>query len=170
MLGRVRTGLEKCLNFSGILTKCLVFNFALKMVIFFLEKCLKMTILSLQNEASIFFLCLVTFSYYKSISFQWKKNTKKSKKQKNKPIFIYPFWMICDLMVNYVEIQGFVKLPCFCFLQYIWNNTENVPENCKNVLEKNPWKVLVFFFSGNLYLPWLGQSVSSKIMNDNKIL
>ena len=31
---RVVTGLEKCLNFSGVLKKCLIFNFALKMVIF----------------------------------------------------------------------------------------------------------------------------------------
>ena len=31
---RVRTDLEKCLNFSGVLKKCLIFNFALKMVIF----------------------------------------------------------------------------------------------------------------------------------------
>ena len=28
------TDLEKCLNFSGVLKKCLIFNFALKMVIF----------------------------------------------------------------------------------------------------------------------------------------
>ena len=32
--GRVCTDLEKCLNFSGVLKKCLIFNFALKMVIF----------------------------------------------------------------------------------------------------------------------------------------
>ena len=31
---RVVTGLEKCLNFSGVLKKCLIFNFALKKVIF----------------------------------------------------------------------------------------------------------------------------------------
>ena len=31
---RVVTGLEKCLNFNGVLKKCLIFNFALKMVIF----------------------------------------------------------------------------------------------------------------------------------------
>ena len=31
---RVRTDLEKCLNFSGVLKKCLIFNFALKIMIF----------------------------------------------------------------------------------------------------------------------------------------
>ena len=34
ILDKVRTDLEKCLNFSGVLKKCLIFHFALKMVNF----------------------------------------------------------------------------------------------------------------------------------------
>ena len=41
-----------------------------------------------------------------------KKKTKK-KKQKNIRISIYSFWVICDLMVNYMEIQDFVTLDFF---------------------------------------------------------
>ena len=48
-----------------------------------------------------------------------------------KAISIYPFWLICDLMVNYMEIQDFVELPCISLLRYTWNDYH--------------WKVLEFF-------------------------
>ena len=64
---------------------------------------------------------------------------------------MYPFWLICDLTVNYMEIQDFVELPCI-LLWYTWNDSENVLENCENVLEKVLQKCLNFF-SGNLYSP-----------------
>ena len=62
-----------------------------------------------------------------------------------KAISIYPFWVICDLMVNYMEIQDFVELPCISLLRYAWNDIENVIENCENVLEKVLEKCLNFF-------------------------
>ena len=37
-------------------------------------------------------------------------------KMSKKAISIYPFWVICDLMVNYMEIQDFVELPCISLL------------------------------------------------------
>ena len=48
-------------------------------------------------------------------------------------------------MVNYMEIQDFVELPCISLLWYTWNDTENVLENCENVLEKVLEKYLNFF-------------------------
>ena len=60
--------------------------------------------------------------------------------------------MICDLMVNYMEIQDFVELPCISLLRYTWNDTENVLENCVTILEKVLEKCLNFF-SENLYSP-----------------
>ena len=69
-------------------------------------------------------------------------------------ISIYLFWMNCDLMVNYMEIQDFVELPCISLLPYTWNDTENVLENCETILEKVLEKCLNFF-SENLYSPWL---------------
>ena len=54
--------------------------------------------------------------------------------------------MTCDLMVNNMEIQDFVELPCISLLRYTWNDMENVLESCETVLEKS-WKVLEFFFS-----------------------
>ena len=64
-----------------------------------------------------------------------------------------PFWLIYDLMVNYMEIQDFVELPCISLLRYTWNDTENVLENCETILEKVLEKCLNFF-SENLYSPW----------------
>ena len=55
-------------------------------------------------------------------------------------------------MVNYTEIQDFIKLPCISLLWYTWNDTENVLEIWKNVLEKVLEKCLNFL-SGNLYSP-----------------
>ena len=60
--------------------------------------------------------------------------------------------MISDLMVNYMEIQDFVELPCISLLRYTWNDTENVLENCVTILEKVLEKCLNFF-SENLYSP-----------------
>ena len=62
--------------------------------------------------------------------------------------------MICDLMVNYMEIQDFVELSCISLLRYTWNDTENVLENCETILEKVLEKCLNFF-SENLYSPWI---------------
>ena len=74
-------------------------------------------------------------------------------------ISIYLFWMICDLMVNYMEIQDFVELPCISLLRYTWNDTENVLENCETILEKVLEKCLNFF-SENLYSPCVHISVT----------
>ena len=63
-----------------------------------------------------------------------------------KAISIYPFCVICDLMVKYIEIQDFVELPCISLLRYTWNDAENVLENCENVLEKVLEKCLNFFW------------------------
>ena len=41
---------------------------------------------------------------------------KKHKKMSKSTISIYPFWVMCDLMVNYMEIQDFVELPCISLL------------------------------------------------------
>ena len=68
------------------------------------------------------------------------------KKSTKKTISIYPFWVICDLMVNYIEIQDFAELPCISLLRYTWNDTENALENWENVLEKVLEKCLIFFF------------------------
>ena len=65
-----------------------------------------------------------------------------------------PFWMIYDLMVNYMEIQDFVELPCISLLRYTWNDTGNVLENCETILEKVLEKCLNFFLE-NLYSPWI---------------
>ena len=70
---------------------------------------------------------------------------KKRQKMSKKAIFIFLFWLICDLMVNHMEIQDFVELPCISSLWYTWNDTENVLENCENVLEKVLEKCLIFF-------------------------
>ena len=72
-----------------------------------------------------------------------------------KQISIYPFRMICDLMVNYMEIQDFVKLPCISLLRYTWNDMENVLENCETILEKVLEKCLNLFCE-NLYSPCKG--------------
>ena len=58
----------------------------------------------------------------------------------------------CDLMVNYMEIQDFVKLPYISLLWYTWNDMENVLENCETILEKVLENCLNFF-SENLYSP-----------------
>ena len=77
---RVVTGLEKCLNFSGVLKvlkKCLIFYFALKMVIFpgkVLEN--DNFILEIKHLDILMFLCFFTSNYHKLILFQWKKNHK----------------------------------------------------------------------------------------------
>ena len=70
---------------------------------------------------------------------------KTQKMLKKKAIFIYPFWLICDLTVNCMEIQDFVQLPCISLLWYTWNDNENVLEKCENVLEKVLEKCLNFF-------------------------
>ena len=73
------------------------------------------------------------------------------KKQcQQKAISIYPFWVICDLMVNYIQIQDFVELPCISLLWHAWNDTENVLENCVNILEKVLEKCLNFFWKSVL--------------------
>ena len=56
---------------------------------------------------------------------------------------IYQFWAICDLMVNYMEIQDFVTLPYNSLLRYTWNDTENF-------LEKVFVKSLNFFWKSVL--------------------
>ena len=56
------------------------------------------------------------------------------------------------LMVNYMEIQDFVELPCISLLPYTWNHTEHVIENYETILEKVLEKCLNFF-SENLYSP-----------------
>ena len=78
---------------------------------------------------------------------------------KKKAIFIHSFWLIFDLMVNYLEIKDFVKeikdfveLSCISSLWYTWKDVENVLENCKNVLEKVLENCLNFF-SGDMYSP-----------------
>ena len=48
-------------------------------------------------------------------------------------------------VVNYMEIQDFVELPCISLLRYTWNDTENVLENCETILEKVLEKCLNFF-------------------------
>ena len=40
------------------------------------------------------------------------------KKRQQKAISIYPFWVICDFMVNYMQSQDFVELPCISLLRY----------------------------------------------------
>ena len=67
------------------------------------------------------------------------------KKCQQKAISIYPFWVICDLMVNYIQIQDFVELPCISLLWHTWNNTENILENYEIILEKVLEKCLNFF-------------------------
>ena len=49
-------------------------------------------------------------------------------------------------MVNYMEIQDFVELPCISLLRYTWNDTENVLENYETMFEKVFEKCLNFFF------------------------
>ena len=73
-----------------------------------------------------------------------------------KAISIYLFWMICELVVNYMEIQDFVELPCISLPWYTWNDAENVLENCEIVLEK-----CLNFFSGNLYSPCYSDVIMS---------
>ena len=48
-------------------------------------------------------------------------------------------------MANYMEIQDFVELPYTCLLRFTWNDTENVLENGKNILEKVLEKCLNIF-------------------------
>ena len=129
-----------------------------------------MTSLSLKNKTSRyfgFFLMFLTFNYHKLNSFQEKKYKNMLK------ISIYLFWMNCDLMVNYMEIQDFVELPCISLLPYTWNDTENVLENCETILEKVLEKCLNFF-SENLYSPWhmyryLVYFFSNLLVLDNKV-
>ena len=64
---------------------------------------------------------------------------------KKQTISMYQFWVIGDLMVNYMEIQDFVGLSCISLLRYTCNEPENVLENCENVLEKVLEKCLNFF-------------------------
>ena len=64
--------------------------------------------------------------------------------------------MICEFIVNYMEIQDLVELSCISLLWYTWNDTENVLENCEIVLEKVLEKWLIFFLEtyaphGNAY-------------------
>ena len=61
-------------------------------------------------------------------------------------------WFVTCRMVNYMEIQDFVELPCISLLRYTWNDTENVLENCETIFEKVFEKCLTFF-SENLYSP-----------------
>ena len=56
---------------------------------------------------------------------------------------IYQFWVICDLMVNHMEIQDFVTLSYNSLLRYTWNDTENF-------LEKVFVKSLNFFWKSVL--------------------
>ena len=72
-----------------------------------------------------------------------------------------PFWLIYDLMVNYMEIQDFVELPCISLLRYTWNDTENVLENCETILKKVLEKCLNFF-SENLYSPCTSPRFTSR--------
>ena len=184
---RVRTDLEKCLNFSGVLKKCLIFNFALKMMIFpgkviendnfILEK--------ITHPDILFFLCFFTLNYHKWISFQYKNKTKKSKKaisicpfwviryfiffyvslpwiiineshlnvkqkqkKSQKAISICPFWVICDLWWitwKFKILSSYPVISLLKVLQYAWNDSENVLENCENVFEKVLEKCLNFF-------------------------
>ena len=55
-------------------------------------------------------------------------------------------WFVTCRMVNYMEIQDFVELPCISLLRYTWNDTENVLENCETIFEKVFEKCLTFFF------------------------
>ena len=48
-------------------------------------------------------------------------------------------------MVNYMEIQDFVELPCISLLRYTWNDTENVLENYETMFEKVFEKCFNFF-------------------------
>ena len=59
----------------------------------------------------------------------------KKKKTCKKAILIYLSWVICNVMVNYLEIQDFVELSFISLLRYTWDDIENVLENCENVLE-----------------------------------
>ena len=72
-----------------------------------------------------------------------KKNIQRNIKR---AISIYPFWVIGDLMVNYMEIQDFVELSCISLLRYTGNDTGNVLESWENVLEKFLENCLNFFF------------------------
>ena len=103
---------------------------------FFLEKCLKMTVLSLKNKTSRYFVLFCVALPQIIINYSYFNEKKKTQKMSKKAIFIYPFWLICDLTVNCMEIQDFVQLPCISLLWYTWNDHENVLENCENVLEK----------------------------------
>ena len=53
--------------------------------------------------------------------------------------------MICDLTVNYMEIQDFVNLPGISLMRLTWNDSENDLENCENILENILEKCLNFF-------------------------
>ena len=53
--------------------------------------------------------------------------------------------MTCDLMVNYMENQDFDRVTLYFLIGYTWKDTENILENCKNVLENVHEKCLIFF-------------------------
>ena len=90
------------------------------------------------------------------------------KKKSKKGNFHLPFLSDLWLMVNYMEIQDFVELPCnfFTAIHLVYTpDSENVLENCENVLEKVLEKCLNFF-SVNLYSPcYLNQCWPDSLMH-----
>ena len=75
-----------------------------------------------------------------------KKHFNEKNNASQKALSMYQFWVTGDLMVNYMEMQDFVELPCITSLRYTWNDTDNVLENCENVLEKSLKSAWIFFW------------------------
>ena len=124
-----------------MLKKCLIFHFALKMVIFFLEKCLKMINLSLKiTHPDILgvFLWFFTLNYRKLISFQW------AKKSTNSNLHLP---MLSDLWLD-GELHGnsrFYRVALFFLSVILLEGHWECSWNLQKYPWKSPWKVLVFF-------------------------
>ena len=101
-----------------------------------------MTVLSLKNKTSRYFVL-----FYVSLPQIIINNliSMKNKKCKKKSNFHLPVLTDLWLAVNCMEIQDFVQLPSISLLWYTWNDNENVLEKCENVLEKVLEKCLNFF-------------------------
>ena len=139
MYFRVRTGLEKCLNFSGVLKKCLIFNFALKMVIF-PGKVLENDNFILENKTSGYFVVfydswpwiIVNKSYF---------NEKKVNKKQFPSTFLSDLWLDGELHWN----SRFYQVTLYFFTVIHLERHWKCPWNLKKCPWKSPWKVLEFF-------------------------
>ena len=137
---RVCTDLEKCLNFSGVLKKCLIFNFALKIVIF-PGKVLENDNLSLKNKTSRYFVV-----FY--VSLPWiiineshiNEKTMPTKGNFHLPI-LSDLWLDGKLHTN----SRFCRVTLYFFivtrLEWHWK----CPWKLCKYPWKSPWKVLEFF-------------------------